>query len=82
MAPAEPVSGVSHAGTHQPRSVPPSPEKEAFKKRQKMQQDNGEETDENEVEEVSGHCAHTAGVSGCGALELPLMGQGPSSAWL
>ncbi|NWY67027.1 KI21B protein, partial [Erithacus rubecula] len=28
-----------------------SPEKEAFKKRQKLQQDNGEETDENEVEE-------------------------------
>lgn len=51
---AEPVSGLSHAGTHQPHSVPPSPEKEAFKKRQKLQQDNGEETDENEVEEVSG----------------------------
>lgn len=37
----------------------PSPEKEAFKKRQKLQQDNGEETDENEVEEVSGLRAHT-----------------------
>nr|XP_026652483.1 kinesin-like protein KIF21B [Zonotrichia albicollis] len=49
--PAEAVSGLSHAGTHQPPSVPPSPEKEAFKKRQKLQQDNGEETDENEVEE-------------------------------
>lgn len=46
----------------------PSPEKEAFKKRQKLQQDNGEETDENEVEEVSGHRAHSAGLSGCGAL--------------
>lgn len=30
-----------------------SPEKEAFKRRQKLQQDNEEETDENEVEEVS-----------------------------
>lgn len=37
----------------------PSPEKEAFKKRQKLQQDNGEETDENEVEEVSGLRART-----------------------
>lgn len=32
----------------------PSPEKEAFKKRPKLQQDNGEETDENEAEEVRG----------------------------
>lgn len=64
MAPAT----LSHTGTQQPCSVPPSPEKEAFKKRQKLQQDNGEETDENEVEEVGGDYAHTAGVSGCGAL--------------
>lgn len=39
----------------------PSPEKEGFKKRQKLQQDNGEETDENEVEEVSRLCARTEG---------------------
>lgn len=38
-----------------------SPEKDAFKKRQKLQQDKGEETDENEVEEVSGLRAHTEG---------------------
>lgn len=58
MCPAGSVSGHSHAWTHQPLSVPPSPEKEAFKKRQKLQQDNGEETDENEVEEVSLHMEH------------------------
>lgn len=55
-------------GLTSPSLFHPSPEKEAFKKRQKLQQDNGEETDENEVEEVSGHRAHTAGVSGCGTL--------------
>lgn len=41
------------AGTHfKPHFPLFSPEKEAFKKRQKLLQDNGEETDENEVEEV------------------------------
>lgn len=45
-------------GLTSPSLLSPSPEKEAFKKRQKLQQDNGEETDENEVEEVSSLCAH------------------------
>lgn len=34
-----------------------SPEKEAFKKRAKLQQDNSEETDDNEGEEVRGRPA-------------------------
>lgn len=59
----------------------PSPEKEAFKKRQKLQQDNGEETDENEVEEVMGFVLILRGVFGCGVLSSPHVGEGPSSAW-
>lgn len=37
-----------------------SPDKEAFKKRAKLQQDNSEETDENEAEEVRPHPLLTA----------------------
>lgn len=54
----------------------PSPEKEAFKKRQKLQQDNGEETDENEVEEVMGFVLILRGVFGCGVLSSPHVGEG------
>lgn len=59
----------------------PSPEKEAFKKRQKLQQDNGEETDENEVEEVSGLRAHTE-VVWVWSIVIAPHGEGPSPAWL
>lgn len=58
----------------------PSPEKEAFKKRQKLQQDNGEETDENEAEEVSKLYTHTS-VWVWRALSLPQVREEPCPAW-
>lgn len=48
MSPGTPMLGLTNTPL-----LSCSPDKEAFKRRQKLQQDNEEETDENEVEEVS-----------------------------
>lgn len=63
-----PIPVLPLAGSQQPPPLlSPSPEKEVFKKRPKLQ-DNGEETDENEGEEVRGaSCSCQGGVvtEGC-----------------
>lgn len=75
-----PVPVLPLAGTQQPPPLSPSPEKEAFKKRPKLQ-DNGEETDENEGEEVRGALRSCqGGVVTEGCRSPPRRGTEPSLA--